>query len=627
MTVRSVEDLVLGHVLDGKRRGGGGGDSAGRLGTPQQRRTRGLLRNASTPRSWQSVVKRIAGGSARTPQELGRLLDYVAREEGVQSTWCNLAGYERDFDPASTAKVAQGWSSAWRGAPKRGHTDHIVLSFPRGTDVAQAEAISREWGQEVFGSGDYGDVWRYVAALHRDTDHVHAHFVVDKHGIEEGRFLSICRYSELNFDVMRELHAEIAQEHGLNLVASSRLSRGLIENPVPDLTLRAVRDAGGAVPPAPPPLSDGERARRLEALQDYARDYDELGRIAGIAAGVEGGAEDSRAASASFLTRLAGALGASGAALRQGLPLMPDHSLHEEGDAAARIETARAEMVAAAVDAWDAIRAMEPSAERVDLERTYADQARATLSLAPDNLLLAEHARIVSHEEDPYFNPTLASLARLEADATPGLTLDAGLRATLAHVREEVGDRLQALLSFREDDLLAAGTSAQEMAARYLAPERSEGQLAAWQDQEGVEAKVLWRELERSLAAEVGRDLETLNMSPTLEEVLAREQILSADRHLRLSEVPALEAIVDRVQEALPQADLDLVLSGNLAPLAEHVRDPALRAAVAHELKNEADLGLDDSVGPWADLARSHARAAELGLRERTRDHEISHEL
>jgi type IV secretion system T-DNA border endonuclease VirD2 len=626
VTTPSVEDLVLGHILEGKRRGGGGSGDGGRLGTPQQRRTRGLLRNASAPRSWQSVVKRIAGGSARTPKELGRLLDYVAREEGVESTWCNLAGYERDFDPSTTAKIAQGWSSTWRGAPKRGHTDHIVLSFPRGTDVTQAEAIARDWGQEVFGSGDYGDVWRYVAALHRDTDHVHAHFIVDKHGIEEGRFLSICRYSELNFDVMRELHAEIAQEHGLNLVATSRLSRGLIENPVPDLSLRAARDGGGPSSPAPPPLSDGERARRLEALQGYARDYDDLGRIAGISAGVEEDGDDP-ASSSNFLTRLAAALGASADALRQGLPMMPDLSLHEEGDAAARIETARAEMVAAAVEAWDAVRAMDPSAERVALEGRFADQARATLSLAPDNILLAEHARMASHEEDPYFNPTLASLARLEAETSAGLTLDAGLRATLSHVREEIGERLEALFSLRDEDLRAAGTSSQEMAARFLVPERSEGQLAAWHDQDGVEAKVLWRELERSLGVEVGRDLEILSISPALEEAIAREQILSAERHLRLSEVPALEAIVDRVQEILPQADLDLVLSGDMTPLVEHVRDPALRAAVAHELKNEGDLGLDDSVGPWADLARSHARATELNLRERTHYYEISHEL
>jgi len=53
------------------------------------------------------------------------------------------------------------------------------------------------------------------------------------------------------------------------------------------------------------------------------------------------------------------------------------------------------------------------------------------------------------------------------------------------------------------------------------------------------------------------------------------------------------------------------------------VRDPALRAAVAHELKNEGDLSQTGSAGHWADLARSQSKAAELGQRERSleRDH------
>lgn len=624
MTRDSVEDLVLGHILDGKRRGrGGGGGASGRLGSPKERRTRGLLRNASTPRSWQSVVKRIAGGSARTPQELKRLLDYVAREEGVEATWCNLAGYERDFDPRKSAHVAETWSSTWRGAPKRGHTDHIVLSFPRGVEVGQAEAIAREWGQEVFGSGDYGDVWRYVASVHKDTDHVHAHFVVDKHGIDNGRFLSICRYSELNFDVMRELHAEIAQEHGLNLVATSRLSRGLIEHAVPEHAVRASA-AGGIARPPPPPLSDAEQARRLDALQDYARDYDELSRIAAIAAGPEEGS----AAASSFLSRLAGALGASAAALRQGLPLMPDATLHEEGDAAARIEAARAEMIAAAEEAWKAIREMEPSAERVDLERSFAEQARASLQLAPDNLLLAEHARTANHEEDRYFHPTLASLARLELAPPEGLTVDEGLRATLSHVRDEIGERLAALFTIREDELRIAGTSVDEMVARFTLAERSEAQVASWvTDQPNTMQKVFWMEMERALGQEVRAELAELELPPVLAEAVAKEQIISADRHLSLSAVPALEAIVDRMHETLPGEDLDRVLSGDLAPLAERVRDPALRAAVAHELRNEGDLSADHSVGPWADLARSHARAAELGLRDREATHDHVHEL
>ncbi|MFM7444769.1 MAG: relaxase/mobilization nuclease domain-containing protein, partial [Tabrizicola sp.] len=356
----SVEDLVLGHVLDDRRRGRGGGEgAASRLGTRKERQTRALLRNAGGPRGWQSVVKRIAGGSARTPQELKRLLDYVAREEGVQSTWCNLAGYERDFDPARTERTADIWSSTWTGAPRRGHADHIVLSFPRGVDAERAEVIAREWGQAVFGSGEYGDVWRYVAALHKDTDHLHAHFVVDKHGIEEGRFLSICRHAALNFDVMRELHAEISQSHGLNILASSRLSRGIIENPPRQSELRASREGGKVTPPPPAPLSDGERSRRLAAMQGFAREYEALGDLASLAA-----ATGTEASTSSYLSRLARALGASAAALRQGVPLMPDHSLHAEGDPAARVDAARSEMIASATEAWEAIRAMEPSAER-----------------------------------------------------------------------------------------------------------------------------------------------------------------------------------------------------------------------------------------------------------------------
>jgi hypothetical protein len=620
----SVEDLVLGHVLDERRRGRGGGDGASsRLGSPKQRLTRALLRNAGGPRGWQSVVKRIAGGSARTPQELKRLLDYVAREEGVQSTWGNLAGYERDFDPGRTGRTADLWSSTWTGAPRRGHADHIVLSFPRGVDAKQAEVIAREWGQAVFGSGDYGDVWRYVAALHQDTDHLHAHFVVDKHGIEEGRFLSICRHAALNFDVMRELHAEISQSHGLNILASSRLSRGIVENPPRQSDLRAAREGGKVTPPAPLPLSDGERSRRLAALQGYARDYETLGELAGLAAGSGTGP----GASSSYLTRLARALGASAAALRQGVPLMPDHSLHAEGDPAARIEAARVEMIASAAGAWEAIRAMEPSSERVDLERSFAEQARASLRLAPESVLLAEHAREADRTADPYHNLTLASLARLDQGLTEGVSLDEGLRVTLAHVREEAGARLTALFAFREDDLRSAGTSIEEMVARFSAPERSVGQLAGWLSQEDTAARVLWRETERDLARGVDSSLKDLSLSPGLVEAMARDQLLTADRHLKLSEVPALEAIVDRLHDTLKPEDLTRVRSGDLVPLSEQVRDPALRAAVAHELKNEGDLGASSEVGPWADLARAQHRAADLGQRERTVERDAGHEL
>ena len=58
MTRTSVEDLVLGHVLDGKRRGrSDGGGAEGRLGSPKERRSRALLRNAAAPRMTVSAFR------------------------------------------------------------------------------------------------------------------------------------------------------------------------------------------------------------------------------------------------------------------------------------------------------------------------------------------------------------------------------------------------------------------------------------------------------------------------------------------------------------------------------------------------------------------------------------------
>ena len=84
-------------------------------------------------------------------------------------------------------------------------------------------------------------------------------------------------------------------------------------------------------------------------MQGFAREYETLGDLAGLAA-----AAGTEAGASSYLSRLARALGASAAALRQGVPLMPDHSLHAEGDPAARVEAARSEMIASATEAWEA---------------------------------------------------------------------------------------------------------------------------------------------------------------------------------------------------------------------------------------------------------------------------------
>lgn len=190
----------------------------------------------------------------------------MAREEGVQSTWCNLAGYERDFDPARTERTADIWSSTWTGAPRRGHADHIVLGFPRGVDAERAGSSPGNGGRLSSGPVSMGMSGAMSPPCTRTLTTCHAHFVVDN-GIEEGRFLSICRHAALNFDVMRELprrdkpvawaeHPRLASRLS---AASSKTRR--------DSPRYAHRErVGRSRPYPPPPLPDGERSRRLAAL-------------------------------------------------------------------------------------------------------------------------------------------------------------------------------------------------------------------------------------------------------------------------------------------------------------------------------------------------------------------------
>ena len=163
----SIQDAIIGEVLPniGRRHAGMRSDPIEkaimlRLGTRQQRATRAMAGNAQ--RVPQSVVKRVRNGGAHSPKELRRQLDYITRDEAVKSTWLNFNGIERGLYKNSVETTVPLWTSSWAGNPKRGHSDHIILSFPKDTDVEAAENIAKEWGRAVFGSGDFGDQWRYV---------------------------------------------------------------------------------------------------------------------------------------------------------------------------------------------------------------------------------------------------------------------------------------------------------------------------------------------------------------------------------------------------------------------------------------------------------------------------------
>ena len=602
MSGATVQDVVLGHILPdiGRRHRGvgtmttGQGPQRSRLGSPMGRTMRAYAGNAQ--RVPQSVVKRVTNGGTHTRAELKRQLAYVTREEGVRATWTNQHGIEREIGDTTVERTVQVWADTWRGAPKRGHTDHIILSFPRGTDVEQAEEIAREWGRAVFMSGDFGDRWRYVAGLHQDTDHVHAHFVVDKRGIDEGRFLSISNKADLNYGVMREMHAEIAGEHGLELAATTRRSRGLVENAPREVEYRAAHAEGRK--PETPEMSAVERMKREAEVRGFARRYREVARMARLMDGADRG----------FIGRMEGLLTGAAEALEEGVSLMASTNTNEgQGavDPAARLGEALNNLKVSAQDAWESVRGMEPSAERVELERTIADEARGVLDYAKTDPWFSRHAESVAVRDDPYAHSKVAALRASRETAPEGSALATQIDREMDGMRE----RLEAGFAPGEDKLQRFDTTSEEMAARHMLGDRSVAQLAAWRDQSNSVETVAWLEEERRLSREAQQIVAGYELPRELEEDIAKDQLTRAGAGSRLSAIPAVDSLVRRVGRDLSPEDREALMQGDTRALSEEVKDPTLRAVVASEMRNGATADIEGA-----------SRAAEVDRRSETVD-------
>ncbi|WP_255612198.1 relaxase/mobilization nuclease domain-containing protein [Ruegeria sp. SCSIO 43209] len=58
----------------------------------------------------------------------------------------------------------------------------MLLSFPTDVTVDQVRDIAMDWTEHFFESGEYGDQWDYVLAVHDDRAHKHAHIILNNRG-------------------------------------------------------------------------------------------------------------------------------------------------------------------------------------------------------------------------------------------------------------------------------------------------------------------------------------------------------------------------------------------------------------------------------------------------------------
>lgn len=161
----------------------------------------------------QAVLKVSSYGSGA-----GRVashIEYISRDGNldVEDPQGNLI---RDQEERN--QRLEEWSTDYDTRAKSRDTVNIVLSAPKGSELGAVESSVRSFARKNFGETN-----DYLFAIHNDTDHPHGHLVVKMRGYDGVKMNP--GKSELR--EWRESFAESLIENGIEVEASSRLSRGV----------------------------------------------------------------------------------------------------------------------------------------------------------------------------------------------------------------------------------------------------------------------------------------------------------------------------------------------------------------------------------------------------------------
>ena len=214
--------------IDARIAGRRQGRSFGRVGSMSARN----VAKAASGQSRAAVFKRIRAGGCKTQSSLGNQLAYI-NDKAVYtySTMTNALTDDAVLSEDQKSDIIEAWSETWRGSTKLGFTSHMLLSFPTDVTVDQVRDIAMDWTEHFFESGEYGDQWDYVLAVHDDRAHKHAHIILNNRGLDQGTWFSCWAEGVMSPQLMREKQAEIAEGYGVMLDATTRLERGIFEKP------------------------------------------------------------------------------------------------------------------------------------------------------------------------------------------------------------------------------------------------------------------------------------------------------------------------------------------------------------------------------------------------------------
>lgn len=265
--IRGKAQARIDARLSGRRQG----RSYARVGRLSVRN----IAKAASGQSRAAVFKRIRAGGCKTRASLGNQLSYI-NDKAVftYSTMTNPLDEAAVLTGAQKDDIIEAWSETWRGTTKLGFTSHMLLSFPTDVSTDKVRDIALDWAEHFFESGEYGDQWDYVLAVHDDRAHRHAHIVLNNRGREQRAWFSCWAEGVMSPQLMREKQAEIAEGYGVMLDATTRLERGIFAKaPGIEEIYRAKEDARL---PREIAMTPEESAIAQAQVVGFAKDYAKL---------------------------------------------------------------------------------------------------------------------------------------------------------------------------------------------------------------------------------------------------------------------------------------------------------------------------------------------------------------
>lgn len=190
----------------------------------------GLAKNAQMVRAARgyspAIFKPISKGGCHTGAQLKAQLTYLTTKSSHILDSRGTHDGKKTLTEAEIDRVVRRFENQWgeRHSPKLGHTSHLLMAFPVGTSGEEVRAITESVCEKFF--QDAGSQFDYIAAIHQDRAHPHAHIVLNRRS-KDGEMFFLGKDHHFNYDAFRVAMVEAAQVHGIRLEATRRLDRGV----------------------------------------------------------------------------------------------------------------------------------------------------------------------------------------------------------------------------------------------------------------------------------------------------------------------------------------------------------------------------------------------------------------